>query len=274
MRVLLTGDRGRLGVPCRARLEAAGHEVSGFDAVAGDDIRDAPAVRAAAEGCEAIVHLAGLPDDLGAPPEDVMAVNLLGTWHVLLAAQAVGADRVVHASSGKALGLLERDPLYLPIDDAHPGLPSRPYGLAKWLSEEMCESFTRASGIATICLRPVLVLDERGWAEQAPGPELPQPGRAASWHLGVFVDVSDVADAVALSLACPDPGHVRALLCADDVASARPSAELAAEHVPGVPWRGGAQYAPGSRAALVDCAVAREALGWTPRVTWAERRLS
>ena len=255
------------------RLEADGHEVVGFDLAEGQDIRDARAVRLAASGCEAIVHLAGLPDDLGASSEDVMAVNLLGTWNVLVAAQAAGAARVVYASSGKAVGLLEREPAYLPVDDAHPGLPSRPYGLAKWLSEEMCEAFTRASGIATICLRPVLVLDERGWAEQAPGRELPMPPGAASWHLGVFVDVADVADAVALSLSAPDGRHVRALLCAEDIASARPSAGSAAEYLPGVPWRAGAAYPAESRRALIDCAVARDELGWTPHVTWAERRL-
>lgn len=272
MRILLTGDRGRLGRPVRARLEADGHDVVGFDAAAGDDVRDPAAVRAAAAGCDAIVHLAGLPDDLGAPADDVMAVNLLGTWHVLQAAKAAGASRVVYASSGKALGMLERDPAYLPVDDAHPGLPSKPYGLAKWLSEEMCESFTRSTGIATICLRPVLVLDEREWDERAPGPEMP-PGRGRSWHLGVFVDVQDVVEAVVCALTCPDPGHVRALLCGEDVASPRASADLVAEHLPHVPWRDGEPYPPGSRRALVDTTAARERLGWAPRVRWEDRRL-
>jgi UDP-glucose 4-epimerase len=272
VKILLTGDRGRIGAVARARLERDGHEVAGFDAAAGEDVLDAAAVRAAAAGSDAVVHLAGLADDRGGPPEDILAVNLLGTHHALLAAEAAGATRVVHASSGKALGLLERDPDYLPVDDAHRGLPTRPYGLSKWLGEELCESFTARTRIPTICLRPVLVLDEDGWARFGDMDELP-PARGPAWHLAVFVDVEDVAEAIVRALDCPDPGHVRALLCAEDVASARPSAELAAELLPGVPWRDGTPYSPGSRRALVDCSRARDVLGWTPRVTWADRRL-
>lgn len=267
MRVLLTGDRGRIGVVVRARLEADGHEVAGFDVAAGDDVRDAAAVAAAVAGNEAIVHLAGLADDRAGTPQEIMAVNVLGTWNVLLAAKDAGVSRVVYASSGKALGLLERDPAYLPVDDSHPGLPSRPYGLSKWLAEQLCEAFTNETAIPTVCLRPVLVLDDEGWAGLDGEAELP-PGRGASWHLGVFVDVGDVADAVAAALRCPDPGHVRALLCAEEVGALRPSVELVAEHLAAARWRDGAPYPADSRRALVDCTVAREALGWRPRRGW------
>src|SRR5690606_7067995 len=113
--------------------------------------------------------------------------------------------------SGKALGMAERPPAYLPIDDAHPGLPSRPYGLAKWLSEELCQAFTADTGTATICLRPVFVV----CPDDPPRPPAPPD---APWDLGVWVDVHDVADAVLAALRCPDPGHTRLLLCADDLA--------------------------------------------------------
>jgi nucleoside-diphosphate-sugar epimerase len=267
VRILLTGDRGRIGVVVRATLEAHGHRVAGFDAATGDDVRDAEVVRGAAQGNEVIVHLAGLADDRAGSPEEIMAVNVLGTWNVLLAAVDAGVSRVVYASSGKALGLLERDPAYLPVDDEHPGLPSRPYGLSKWLAEQLCESVTNETGIATICLRPVLVLDGEGWASLGTQAELP-PGRGRSWHLGVFVDVGDVAEAVAAAVVCPDPGHVRALLCADEIGALRPSVELVAQHLPSAPWRDGAPYPSDSRRALVDCSVARRVLGWRPKRGW------
>jgi UDP-glucose 4-epimerase len=269
MKVLLTGDRGRLGVAARDSLAEAGHEVCGFDVEQGD-IRDAAAVRAALAGMHAVVHLAGLADDRAGAPEDVLTVNLLGTWHVLAGARAEGVGRVVYASSGKALGMLERDPDYLPVDDAHRGMPARPYGLSKWLAEEMCEVFTRDTGIGTVCLRPVLVLDGEGYERLAGVEELPPPATAASWHLAAFVDVVDVAAAIVASVECPDPGHARLLLCADDVGAERASAELAAEHFPGVPWRG-EPFGQGSRKALVDCAAAKKLLGWTPRHGWLDR---
>jgi nucleoside-diphosphate-sugar epimerase len=270
MKVLLTGDRGRLGAAARASLVEAGHEVSGFDVDCGD-IRDAVAVRAAMAGTEAVVHLAGLADDRAGTPEDVLTVNLLGTGNVLAAARAEGVGRVVYASSGKALAMLERDPDYLPVDDAHRGLPARPYGLSKWLAEEMCEVFTASTGIPTICLRPVLVLDAEGYERLAGLSELPPPASAASWHLGVFVDVEDVAAAIVASIECPDPGHARLLLCADEIASDRPSAALAAEHLPNVPWRDGEPYEPASRKALIDCTAAKDLLGWRPKHGWLDR---
>jgi len=243
-----------------------------FDLASGDDVRDAAAVSDAARGVDAIVHSAGIPDDTAdwALASQTLPVNVTGTWNVLLAARDRGVPRVVALSSGKALGMLERDPDYLPVDDAHRGRPSLPYSLSKWLLEEMCEAFSLETGVTTICLRPVLVLDPTRYPLLASGSELPPAPGARSWHLGVWIDAGDVASAVAASLTCPDPGHARLLLCASDIGSERTTAELVAEHLPGVPWRGPA-LEPGSRRALVDSSRARELLGWEPRLTWADR---
>ncbi|HST37858.1 MAG TPA: NAD(P)-dependent oxidoreductase [Conexibacter sp.] len=269
--VLLTGSSGRIGRRIAPALEAAGHQVVPFDLAHGDDVTDAATVLAAARGVDAIIHSAAIPDDDAdwelAPR--TMPVNLIGTWNVLLAAREHQVGRVVTLSSGKAVGMLERDPDYLPVDDDHRGRPSLPYALSKWLSEEMCEAFTHETGIATICLRPVLVLDPTRYPLLASGSELP-PVPGMRWHLGVWIDVDDVANAAVAAVGCPDPGHARLLLCADDVGSERATAELVAEQLPGVPWRG-APLTAGSRRALVDTARARELLGWAPAVTWADR---
>jgi NAD dependent epimerase/dehydratase family len=104
-------------------------------------------------------HLAALAHDSAGTPEQIMAVNVLGTWHVLLAAEAAGAQRVVCFSSAQVLGIAEgeRLPDYFPVDDAHPRRAVRPYGLSKRLAEDLCEAFTARTGIATVCLRPVAV---------------------------------------------------------------------------------------------------------------------
>jgi UDP-glucose 4-epimerase len=270
MKVLFTGRRGRLGPATEERLRADGHEVRGFDLADGDDILDAAAVQRAARGMDVIVHSAGLPEDRDAPPANTLAVNLAGTSNVLVAAELERVRRVVHLSSGKSLGMLERDPDYLPVDDDHRGLPSRPYGLAKWLSEEMCQAFTHRTGIETLCLRPVAVFDSARYEQSINAPAKARIPRAP-WHMGVHLDLRDCADATAAAVGCPAPKHVRLLLCAADIADVRPTLELVAENLPHVPWRGGAEYEREPYRALVDCRRAREVLGWTPRYTWPGR---
>jgi nucleoside-diphosphate-sugar epimerase len=92
--------------------------VTGFDLADGQDLLDAIAVRRAAQGCGAVVHLGALAHDSAGSPEQIMAVNVLGTWHVLLAAEAAGAGRVVSFSSAQVFGIAEGEqlPLYFPVD--------------------------------------------------------------------------------------------------------------------------------------------------------------
>jgi UDP-glucose 4-epimerase len=271
MIILLTGSRGRLGPAVAQALTAAGHEVRGFDLADGQDVRDAEAVREAARGVQLIVHAAGLADDRGGDPADIMSINLLGTWNVLLAAQAEGVSRVVYFSSGKSIGMLEREPDYLPMDDQHRGRPTKPYGLAKWLSEEMCEAFTQRTGIDTICLRAVAVFDEEGYAKTINNPPRPAvPG--AVWHLGVHVDLRDVAAATVAAVNTSFRGHVRLLVCADDIADRRPTLELVAERLKHVPWRGGPEFDRDPYRSLVDTSHIEHVLGFRPQYRWPGRQ--
>jgi nucleoside-diphosphate-sugar epimerase len=267
--VLLTGHRGRLGSVIGEHLRSLGHEVRGFDLAEGGDILDAAAVEAAARGADAIVHVAGIAGDRPAKPHAIMAANVLGTWHVLLAAEAAGAGRVVYLSSGKALGLIERDPDYLPVDDDHRGLPSLPYALSKWLAEEMCAAFSARTGIETLCLRPVQVFDAESYAAAAGRTWRPSAG--SHWHLGVHIDVRDVATACAAALTCKSSRHERMLLCAADIAAQEPTRELVAKYLPDVEWRGGPEYDREPHRSLVDIGHAEQVLRWKPRHTWPAR---
>jgi UDP-glucose 4-epimerase len=268
MQVLVTGSRGRIGAVVAAVLRHRGHTVTGFDATAGDEIRDLAAVRRAVHGCQAVVHLAALAHDTAGPPEQIMAVNVLGTWHVLQAAAEAGVERVVHFSSAQALGIAEgeRPPDYLPVDDDHPLRASRPYGLSKRLAEELCEGFTDRTGIPTVCLRPVWVCDERVYArvEQAWRAN-PSSEWLPFWEFGAHVHVDDVASAVECALRRPESGHARLLLCAPDAWTTAPSRETARRVLPDVPWRGGSEFDADPYRSLVDSGRAQEVLGWTPR---------
>jgi UDP-glucose 4-epimerase len=274
VRILVTGHRGHVGAPVAAHLERLGHHVAGFDRADGDDLLDAAAVRRAAGGCAAVVHLAALAHDTAGSPEDIMAVNVQGTWHVLLAAEEAGAGRVICFSSAQVLGTAEgeRPPDYLPLGDAHPRRASRAYGLSKVLAEDLCAGFTSRTGIPTVSLRPVHVWDpgmdrrtEARWRAD------PASQWTPFWELGAFVDVRDVAAAVERALAVPLSGHHRALLCAADIAATEPGPGLAARLLPAVPVRDPALYRRDPWRALVDCSAAARVLGWRPRYTWAAR---
>ena len=269
MKILVTGDKGLIGSAVTSRLIAAGDGVVGFDRADGCDILDAAALARTAEGCDAVVHTAAL---LGRPedrPDDIMTVNVTGTWNALAAARAGGAKRVVAFSSVNALGIFSGNgtPDYLPIDDAHPARATTAYGISKRLGEEMCRCFTLDTGISTICLRPPWVSDDaRKAAELAKRAENPAAEWAPFWEYGAWVDVRDLAEAVFLALRCANPGHVTALVIADDVASATPSRELAARILPRVAWRGPDPAEP--RGALVHSDTARLIFGWRPVHRW------
>ncbi len=271
MRVLVTGDRGVVGVRVAAFLAGCGYEVSGFDLAGGADVLDLAAVRRAAQGCAAIVHLAALAHDNAGSPERIMAVNVLGTWHVLLAAEAAGADRVICFSSAQAFGIAEgeRRPDYFPVDDTHPRRAMRPYGLSKRLAEDLCEGFTARTGMATVCLRPVAVWDEAKYRQvRDQWRTQPESEWEPFWEYGAFVDVRDVAAAVQRALMVPLAGHHRALLCASGVAGTAPSLELA-RLAPDVPVTSPDRYRADPWAALIDCSAAATTLGWQPAHHWS-----
>ncbi len=271
MRVLVTGSSGLIGNAVVQRLQVAGDEVVCFDIADGCDVLDPHGVAAAAIGCDAIVHAAAGRGASNDPGARFITHNVTGNWNILAAAQQAGSRRVVTFSSVNALGIFRGEgvPDYLPIDDDHPIRPPTPYGMAKRLIEELCRCFTLGSGIATICLRPPAVMGPARRAQFAAARAAnPAAEWTPFWEYGAFVDARDAAGAVFAALRCPDPGHVTALICADDVTSPIPVRELAARLLPGVPWRGPEPTDPWQ--SLVRCGRAREVLGWTPQYRWRD----
>jgi UDP-glucose 4-epimerase len=214
--VLLTGSEGVVGRVARAPLEAAGTAVRGFDLVDGDDLRDPASVSRALAGCDAVVHAGAIPHDSVGTPAEIVATTVLGTGHVLLAAAHHAAGRVVVLSSVQVFGFSEGEgaPDYLPVDDAHPRRAARPYGMSKLLVEDMCEAWTRRTGITTVVLRPVAVLDDVSLARARP----------EHMDLGAFIHVDDLAGAIVRAVDADLDGHVRLTVCgpgAHDTAATR-----------------------------------------------------
>jgi len=153
MRVLVTGAAGAIGRPVCAELARRGDHVRAFDREPSDpshevlvgDLVDAEAVRAAAEGMDAIVHLAAFPND--APFLELVGPNVLGLFQVLDAARAMGVRRVLLASSLQVGGKADTQ---LTSEHQNPG---NHYALTKLWAEEMGRMYARRFSLEVVAAR-------------------------------------------------------------------------------------------------------------------------
>lgn len=170
MRVLITGGTGFIGGVVARRLLARGDTVVilarspngraagslaalGARVVSGD-IRDQAAVSRAVEGCDVVVHAAGLPRPT--TWRTFRAVHIEGTRNVVSTAHSAGVKRVVNIAS-QAVLFSGRD--LLDIDEACP-YPDRfidPYSATKAEAERLALTASRAGSLEVTSLRPCVV---------------------------------------------------------------------------------------------------------------------
>ena len=115
------------------------------------DIRDADAVKAAAEGVDVVLHQAALAS-VQRSVENPMAtheVNVTGTLNVLEAARAGGARRVVFASSSSVYG---DTPTLTKVETMMPS-PLSPYAVSKLAAERYCLVWAGVYGLPAVALR-------------------------------------------------------------------------------------------------------------------------
>lgn len=166
-RVLITGGSGRVGKATVERLLADGWDVRAIGLEANFayegaeyqccNVLNLDDLRAQMRGCDAVIHLAAIPNPRAAPGQDVFRVNAVGTFHVFEAAAACGIRRVVQASSINALGAFYSigavEPRYLPMDEAHPTYTTDPYSFSKGTVESIGAYYARRDGISSVALR-------------------------------------------------------------------------------------------------------------------------
>jgi nucleoside-diphosphate-sugar epimerase len=163
-RALVTGGSGFLGLHLSEALERGGYEVHSLDVMEPPpsapaerrhvraDVRDADAVRRAAEGCDVVVDNAALVPVTRASEAEYRSVNVDGCRNTLEAAAAAGAY-ALHISSSAIFGV----PRELPVRPDTELAPFEPYGRSKADADRLVAE-RRASGQAVASLRPRTLL--------------------------------------------------------------------------------------------------------------------
>jgi nucleoside-diphosphate-sugar epimerase len=123
---------------------------SGVTAVDGD-LLDAAALRRAVDGVEVVYHVAATYREAGQPDSAYRAINVDGTRHVLEAAKASGAMRVVHCSTGGVHGHIENPP----ANEDAPFNPGDVYQETKLAAETLAREFGIANGLDVVVARPI-----------------------------------------------------------------------------------------------------------------------
>ncbi|OQO94582.1 NAD-dependent dehydratase [Saccharomonospora piscinae] len=163
-RVAITGAAGSLAGDILPGLRARGHRIVGIDrldrpATAATegvewlrcDLGEADRLREAFTGCDAVVHLAGIP--LESDWATISRVNIDGTQAVLEAARLTGAGRVVLASSIHAAGFAAVPEDGTPVPDDVPARPNTFYGVSKAALEALGSLYHDRYGLDVVCLR-------------------------------------------------------------------------------------------------------------------------
>ncbi|KAL5001360.1 hypothetical protein BDV10DRAFT_160528 [Aspergillus recurvatus] len=171
MKIAITGARGSVGRACVKLCSKAGHATvqvdrteQEYDGTPNSEMRtadvanDYDAVLKAFKGCDALIHLAAMPDPVGKDDWKVHNNNVNSAFNGFHAAATLGIKRVCYASSVNAVGLAyANQPLkfdYFPLDEESPQRPTDAYALAKEEAETQARSFVNwFPGMNIACLR-------------------------------------------------------------------------------------------------------------------------
>lgn len=278
--VAVTGAHGKAGRAAVAELLAHGYAVLASD-IAGPvgrntdlgtptmrvDLTDYGQALQALSGADAVVHLANIPEPGMFPPAETINRNTAMNHNVFLAAQTLGLQRVVWASSETTLGLPFGDDggtlRYAPVDEAHFPHPSSTYALSKVLGEVAAAQFADWSGIPFVGLRLTNIFAPEQYSAV---PSFWQDPSSRAWNLWGYVDTRDVGAACRNALESSSTGSQNVIIAAADTIMDRPSADLVAEFFPELPLKRPLE----GFETLLTIDAAREIIGYEPQHSWRD----
>jgi nucleoside-diphosphate-sugar epimerase len=212
--VAVTGAGGFIGLALVRRLVDDGATVVGLDLDPGAaervqaaggrfarvDTTDPVAVLAAFDGCDGVIHTAARVTDWG-PMAEFVRVNVGGTRTVLEAAEAVGAQRVVHVSSVASWG-------YEFLHDLDEDAPPRPCGAGYADTKGASDQLALRHGAAVVRPGDVYGPGSVPWIrrplETMRAGKFFLPGKGDGVMTPVYVD--DLVDCIVRALVHPDAG--------------------------------------------------------------------
>lgn len=293
MNFLITGAAGFLGSALARHLVREGHSVRGLDdlssgepqSVAGmlftrGDVNDRPKLWTLLQDVDCVYHLAArvfVAESL-LYPREYNATNVGGTVSLMEAMRDVGVRRVVLISSGAVYGDQQAQPLR---EDTPPD-PRSPYAVSKLAAEYYVRTIGAQWGIETVCLR---VFNAYGPGQHLPPshpPVIPNMLRQAVGHGTLvlhgegrqsrdFVYVDDVVRAMVAASTALNVDRAILNVGSGVEVSIRDLARLVLEVT-----QSKAEIVYTSRVETgvsrmcADLALAKEKLGYIPRISLAE----
>jgi UDP-glucose 4-epimerase len=290
MNFLVTGAAGFLGSSLVNRLAREGHQVRGLDDLsAGDptrldpgilftrgDVADRPKLWTLLQDVDCVYHLAArvsVPESI-LYPREYNAVNVGGTVSVMEAMRDVGVKRVVLVSSGAVYG----DRAEQPLREDMPPDPRSPYAVSKLSAEFYVRTIGALWGIETVALR---VFNAFGPGQSLPAahpPVIPHFLRQASRGGTIvihgrgdqtrdFVYVDDVVEAMVAAATAPDVDRRVVNIGSGTEISIRNLAQRVIEVAGGgMEWIYKEDQDPGSSRMSAEISLARQLLGYQPRI--------
>lgn len=200
--ILITGAAGNIGSKFVAHLRATtDHDLRLLDLKGGEGIAAADfgewdeAWARHFVGVDTVFHFAGNPNG-EAPWSSARRDNIGGTQHVLRAAREAKVRRVIFASTNQVmLGYrFATGPVTTNMDPA----PLSPYGISKFVGEELGRAFNEETGADFLAVR--IGYFQRG--ENLPGPQM----AIGEWGQSMWLSNRDMNQAMTLALEAPPFG--------------------------------------------------------------------
>ncbi|PTX99728.1 epimerase [Verrucomicrobia bacterium LW23] len=130
-------------------LDADAEQLREFGEVVVANLGDLDSMRKVCEGVDTVLHMAGVPDP-SATWGELLQGNIVGTYHLMVAAKAAGCRRVVLASSIHAVSGYPADVQVKTSDPVHPG---DLYGVTKCFAEALGRYMATQEGMSVLTIR-------------------------------------------------------------------------------------------------------------------------